>query len=161
MIDYKKCDVIYTVEWPFNHWKLNLSKYISEMEAKEYFENKEYFQVIYLSNDKRIFCIGFEINFIVLTVYEDEEPMYEYVFRLPENSYCKLVLASIREKNITCALHDDGNAYIVERSSLMGKDKKYKKKYDYVSCRSSRIKFNQYEDLLKFIDDISIKKLLV
>lgn len=161
MIDYKKCDVIYTVEWPFNHWKLDLSKYISEMEAKEYFENKEYFQVIYLSNDKRIFCIGFEINFIVLTIYEDEKPIYEYVFRLPENSYCKLVLASIREKNITCTLHDDGNAYIVERSSLMGKDKKYKKKYDYVSCRISRIKFNQYEDLLNFIDDISIKKILV
>lgn len=127
MIYYKKCDVIYTVEWPFNHWKLDSSKYISEMEAKEYFENKEYFRVIYLSNNKRVFCIGFEINFIVLTVYEDEKPMYEYVFRLPENGYCKLVLKSICEKHITCTLQDDGYAYIVERSSLIGKDKKYKK----------------------------------
>ena len=97
------------------------------MEAKEYFENKEYFRVIYLSNNKRVFCIGFEINFIVLTVYEDEKPMYEYVFRLPENNYCKLVLKSIREKHITCTLQDDGYVYIVERSSLIGKDKKYKK----------------------------------
>ncbi len=161
MVDYKNLDSIYTTEWPFNHWKLDPSKYINEIEAKDYFESKKYFQVVYFNNNIRVFRIDFEINFVVLTLYEEGKPMYEYAFNTEQNNYYKLTLKSIREKNIECLIHGDGNAYIVERSSLLGKDKKYKKKYDYNACRSIHIKFKQYEDLLKFIEDTSINKLLI
>lgn len=127
MIDYKKLDSIYTTQWPFNHWKLDPSKYINEVEAEDYFESKKYFQVVYFNNNARIFCIDFEINHVVLTLYRDGGPMYQYGFKMIEGSYCKLMLRSIREKNIECSIHEDGNAYIVERSSLLGKDKTYKK----------------------------------
>lgn len=107
------------------------------------------------------FCIGFVINAVIFILYEDGEPMYEYSFRISENGYYVIKLTSIREKNINCVMHENGNAYIVERSSLLGKDKEYKKKYDHNICKPVQIEFNQYEDLLEFVDDISINKLLI
>ena len=161
MIDYKNLEVIYTIEWPFNHWKLDSDKFISEIEAKGYFEGKEYFQAVYLNDNHRIFCIDFEINFVRFTLYEDGNPMYEYLFILLANGYYVLKLKSVREKNVECVMHEDGNAYIVERSSLLGKDKKYKKRCDHKICKPIQIDFNQYEDLLEFVEDISINKLLI
>jgi len=162
MIKYNNLDVKYTIQWPFNHFSLDESKFITEEEAKKKFEEKEYFQAVYFQDSHRVFCIDFEINFVIVIIYKDGGPYYEYVYRLLTNNYKRLSLRSLRIKNIDYKLNEDGFAYISERIDSSPKGiKTYKKKYNSNLLDEVTLDFGKYNNLLEMSEKMDITKFLV
>jgi len=58
MIEYQKLDVVYTTQWPFNHFQLNEDDYITEEMAQNTFEKKAILWQ-YISKKVEEQCVSF------------------------------------------------------------------------------------------------------
>lgn len=160
MINYRNLDIIYTVQWPFDHFGLKEKDYIVEHIAKEKFEKKEFFIQVFFEREERVFCIDFEINFIRVTIYKNQGPYYEYVFSLEDANYKKVHLRSIRERNLEYKINKDGFVYITERGRNIKDTKNYRKKYMDSLLENICLDFNKYDELLKWIENLNIDVLI-
>lgn len=155
MLEYEKMDVIYTEQFPFNHFTLDENKYIDMETAKKKFEMMQYFEAVYFQEGERIFCIDFEITCIRVTIYKNSGPYYKYEYELLGNSYKKIFLSSISIKNIFYNLASDGFAYVRECINFK-KYNSYIKKYSPCLKKEIALDFGDYKELLNSIQKIDI-----
>lgn len=160
MIDYNNLKAVYTVQWPFNHFDLEKKAYISEQIAKEKFEKKEYFVQVFFNQEERVLCINFEINFIRVTIYRNHGPYYRYIFVLKDSNYRTVQICSMSEKNVSYDINKDG--FVIQTVNGFNiKDTKYfKRRYNQDLLETIHLNFNDYGELLKWIERLNIESFL-
>jgi len=161
MIEYQKLDVVYTTQWPFNHFQLNEDDYITEEMAQNAFDKKGYFVAVYFEESRRVMCILFRTSSVEVFIYNSSGPYYRYSFKNIGDNYKKISLHSFSMGNISYTLSNENNsAYVVEHSGCLGKDKHYTKKYNPDLRKTISLNFKNYNELLQMIEGIDLEKLL-